>query len=246
MKSKLFSVFDPKRETNKEFSGDMVFVTSLPEQAVLSLIKHTAAFGLAHTTVERRKVAELAADDSSLPLKDADRCLRMMYFIARNMLPGEDAEKDEPEDLAADLVKLGVIPSDKAQFTQQWLARVRDFALSALNIAQRKSSSADSALPTLASIDVVVDFRGVFDHEFNALKEPAATYSPKCIGVEPVAVFRLQLKDAPYDSICFQTDRRSLKLLQDYLLSAEKEINATAKFLNLRPATGETEHARTN
>jgi hypothetical protein len=246
VKSKLFSVFDPKQETNKEFCGDVAFVSSTPEKAVLTIVKHTAAFGLAPTTFERRKVAELAATESELPPKDAARCLRMFYFIARNMLPGEDAEEDSAQALAADLMELGIILPEKAQFTENWLARVRDVAMSALSIAHRKSSSADTALPTLASIDVAVDFRGVFDHEFDALKEKVTSYSPKCIGVEPVAVFRLRLSHAPQENVCFQTDRRSLRLLQDYLTSAEKELEAVAKFLNLKVATGEPEHAQTN
>jgi len=245
MKSELFSLVELNKESNKDFFNDIKLISGLPIEKVLSIAKHTIEYGIAPSSIERRKVSELAASECEVLPKEAAKCLRLFSFFADNMVPGEDAEHDSPLDLATDLSELGIITEDKIQYTEKWLSYVRDISLQTLKI-QRIYSTTNTGFPSLSSIGAVVDFRAVFDHDFNVQKENVATYSPKCIGMEPVVAISLKLNNTNDEIVCFHTDKRTLKLLQDILASAQKELDIATKFLNLKETDGDPENAKAN
>jgi len=193
MKTKFFSFWDPKAGDNEKFEIDVEFANILEPPLLTRLVDHVVDFALARTVAERRVVAQAAADKSGISPGQSARILATFTFLARTMLPGQDAADDEPHDLADDMVELKIIKPEKSQDTVEWLEALRAVSHSQLHRAVRLYDSALSTIPRIQASQIVIDIRAVFDHTFDPLKDNLDSYESSCIGVEPVSYTHLTL-----------------------------------------------------
>ena len=235
MKSKLFSVHDFAQ--NDDFIKDLTKLVRLPEEAIKRLAAHVSEAMLTETGVEESTVLKQASEDLGVPRSDLDQAVGVSKYLITKFLPSGDVEGDDPADLVADIKESIEVPAEKEQCLIDYLAELAQWSRETWHEVSRRRRSARTAIPVVRGVSSGVDFRAVFDTQFKT-GDDLDSYAPKCLGTIAVGIVEIRVTGGPREeSLCFQVDERSLRLLIEHLIALQKEMQVAQDCLNLKEAT---------
>jgi hypothetical protein len=230
-KSKLFSKLDMTRDEN--FGKDLRVLLSLTESAIAHLAGHAAKVWLARGDEETDMASDEASTKLKVPRAQLDHALRLSSFLLSKFLKDGEGYGDKPENIVSDLETNFEISFEEKRGAL--LTLVKDLK----NLAEQKGDMkvrqryALRSLPVLEVISTSADYRLVFDKKFGVTSE-ISSYQPKCLDAVPVAIIQLVFDSGPTKNVFFQADRRSLRLLIDYLRAVDRELDIGQRLLDVK------------
>lgn len=158
-----------------------------------------------------------------LDTKEFNALLRVSTFLLREM-----GENDSAEDIADDLATLRLVGAEEINrlmplingLVHEWKQNFRDVQLA--------YATQHAVLPVPADVSTVVDLRAVVPKRFTP-GDDARTYSPVVAKLVPIAITRIRFDDD--ESVVFQMDYRTLRILAAAFLAAEKEMKELTVFV---------------
>ena len=232
MRSKLFSKRD--LTSSDAFVKDIGKLLGLSEEALKRLAPHACHAMVAPTEIEESKVRDQASEELVVPRRDLDQAIDVSGFFLKQFMPSGDAETDAPGDIVADMEQVFQAPPEKREVLIQYLAHLKDWSESRGHRLLERRRSTRVAAPFVRGISAGVDFRAVFDRHFHSGDDIDA-YSPTCLGTVPLGLVEIRLTGGARDeSVYFQVDKRSLRLLVEHLVALEKEMQVAEGSLNLK------------
>ncbi len=235
MKSKLFSVFDVSE--NEEFAKHLKVLVSLPSDVFKRLADDTSQVWLAPSKKETRVVIEDVAKEVKLPSSTLNTAFSMSQYFLRQFLGPEKAAEDTPQAIVEDLKELNLISSEEEDKLLPLLVQLEKLVVNNLDLENLKKQTWQSSSPCVNAIDAAINYRPVFSESFE-VDSNLEDFEPKCLGIVSVATITLGFDGGPVEQICFQADKRSLKILIDNLRSLEKEFQIADKYLRLKLPEG--------
>lgn len=220
MKSTLFQ----KTPINKEaITKDITKLLSLSQGVRESLPRIAADLASADIAKEQDEILEEAS--SRLEIDQAiilDNMGLVKFFLSMLTPDGEYAE-DSMEDIADDLVELGVSDEKEKNQLISVLDNIRNIAQTIYFDVQQRSNYEKGCFPSLKSFTSTVEHRAVFDATYKHGK--IDKYNPKCVNLIPIANIRLRFtEDSNINAVSFQITPSHLNWLINNLSALQKEI----------------------
>jgi hypothetical protein len=235
MESKLFSVFDVSE--SKEFPKNLKVLVSLPNSVLKRFAGDTARFWLAPSKKETRVVIEDVAKEVELPFSTLYTAFSISEYFLKQFLNPEKAVEDTPQALVKDLKGLNVISSEEGDKLLPLLLQLEELAVGNLVLENLKKQAWQSSGPCFIAIDAAINYRPVFSDSFD-VDSNLEDFEPKCLGIVSVATITLGFDGGPIKEVCFQADKRGLKIFIDNLRALEKEFQIADKYLRLKSTEG--------
>ena len=217
MRTSIFSQFANLR---KDFSEDFSTLWELPDKHRLALIGYVSQIAKTTTTDDKKKLMEAAALDIGGDIPNLLRSMQVLTFVSSQW----DPMHDTPENFLKDLEELELIPEEKSdearKFLQGFFHEIqRD------NLRRLQKMYANSLMPSLEGISTLVDFRAVFDKLYH-LGDDLDSYHPKCVDLTPVVLIKIVRDSGVPQTIVFQCEPESVKLMIGQLQSALRCLDA--------------------
>lgn len=229
MKSNLFSKNDLMRVEN--FQKDIKALVELQPEVLVELPKYALDSLATFTTLQEESAREKASEMLNIPLAKLSHSIDLSEFFMRQFITDGDAEDDQPEDIAADIVELLECDKGKKEHLIKYFERLKHLSKEKVDLLILRRRYAHAVLPTLKSHKTVVEFRAVFDKEFKT-ELTIDEYKPNCLGTVPIGLIKLNLSGGTVEDISFQTDKNSLHGLINQLLALEKQMNIAESHFN--------------
>lgn len=231
MKSLFFRSFDPNREGNKTFVGDLRSLMALPPERRSQLASAEIEKRLLLTEEEKRQY-----EDRLFKLFDAAQEIdaRAGAAVLSNycdwLSRHPDWIEDSPEAQADDLVDLGLIDASQsrgyAEIARDLLTLAKDKLLPAL----LRKRTERGVLPSLSSLGVTVEMRALVDPLYKWPEVPT-DYSPKIRDLVPVV--SLSLGATGREAKFFvQLSEGELSYLLSNLEAARKDLAALKSYVD--------------
>lgn len=222
MKSQLF---ENNPTPTEELANDLKRIAALKDLPAICIRLPAVASRFAQAPNRRGEAEALEElrDAFSLAANEVNALLRVSVFVLREM-----AETDTAEDIANDLRTLRLVDEDE-------IARLGGL-LKGLVVEWKQTygdirnvyATQQAVVPTPVGVSTVVDLRAVIPGGFK-IGDDLHTYKPRVATLVPVAITNIRFDDG--ESVVFQMDVRTLRILVDELQAAEKEMVETMSFV---------------
>ncbi len=230
MKSHFFSTFDITRD--EDLCKDIAEFVNIPEDTLRLFAEKYESFDILPSSKEKRDWLESLLHDH--PDSDPGKMQHVadvFSFFCTSFREEALAKNDSPSLLVDDLIDSHLL-DDGLRTLMVDLLSILHSKVVAIDKERRKSSHNDKCIPWIRAVDVAVDFRAVFESDFEFTDDPEA-FVTKCEGVSPLAVVSLTLSKGNKDRLLFQADKRSLLILINYLKVAIKQMEMGQEFLGI-------------
>lgn len=214
------SLFGSFADLPKEFQEDFLAVWKIEPKHRLELIPHIVQIYQAETTGGARSALEDAATGIPGDKQVLLRALKALYFVYKTW----DILLDSPDQFLADLVDLGLLPSDSdpsaKHFLVEFLGQIQKD-----NERRLGRSFAQSVVPNYIGAEAVVDFRAVIAKPFGLRGlSDIEKYEPACIALVPVVL--MKIKRDVGDPVVLQFEEKDLEAMTKILRAAQKDLAA--------------------
>lgn len=237
MKSNLCSKNDMAREDSLKkdtFKRDLENLLAVTETSMSTFMAFTRERLLPKTESDSeieelgRKTAEQLGIDRNVLSHAYDIAL----WFASHFAPEHDAETDDPSAIADDLIQLELANANSHSQLSKILTGIKTIVQNDLLIDIRKRATYGKCAPRITNLVTSVTFHAVFEKEMK-FGDSSSDYKPKCLGVVPVVLVKLETARAEEPPILFECDTRMLAQLRHLLIGVETEITAAKAKLSL-------------
>jgi hypothetical protein len=223
MKSKLFT---NNLTLGKDFAEDISTIASLeiPPNVLPLIPKTVSKYFLAKDSETEAETLDSIRAKWNVSSRELNVIISIGGFLLKNL-----GREDTTEDLMEDLKTLNLIEKEKLPKLRPFIESFVSEFKSSFSTYGLAASIQRAALKTISELNHCLDFRVVILNSPD-IGESIENYKPNINGLAPVVVFSLRLRndDQP---IIFQMDRYSLKIFQDQLAVAKKELDEAVKFI---------------
>jgi hypothetical protein len=223
MKSKLFT---NNLTLGKDFTEDISTIASLeiPPNIMPLIPKTVSKFYLAKDAETEAETLDSIRAKWNVSLRELNVIIGIGGFLLKNL-----GREDTSEDIMEDLKTLNLIEKEKLTKLRPFIDSFVSEYKSSFSIYGLAASIQRAALKTIRGVNHWLDLRVVILNSPD-IGESIENYKPNINGLAPVVVFSLRLRndDQP---IIFQMDRYALKIFQDELAVAKKELDESVKFI---------------
>lgn len=225
------SVFRDFADFAEDFTRDLQALWSLTPEQRRQLIPHVIQAHEVHTNLDVNKIVEDVVARVGGEPAGVLRAFKVLQFFYQQWNPVQDTA----DAFIADLKDLALLPPTEAAPAVEFLAEFMSAVQSDTN-RRLERMYASSVLPNFSSVTAVVDLRPYFNAPFGSQNADIESYQPICLGVTPVIVVKLKRDSGLPLEFAFQCERTGLKMLIDTLRAAEKDLAASAAFMENRDA----------
>lgn len=232
MKSKLFSRFDIKAESNKDFVGDLTYTLTLKEEILSICLTAIGKFLFEQIPLEQEQILDQVERDTKLPRIQFSKAMTVMAIFLK-ALSEPETQNDTPADWAADLQELKIIdPKDKLAVFMKMAESIHSESVSFREALMRRKYTA-GVLPMLESFRHSVELRAIQEkeHEWGSNIE---RYKPHIIGMVPIVSITIKTDVNQNNRFYFQIRGDQIELLIDELRAAKSEIDLLKQYKNTK------------
>jgi len=227
MATKLQSrLFREAASLKKEFFEHLSVVWNLSPPKQAKLLKHLPKIVQSSTTREEHISEEKAVKAVGGDAMKASQAVNVLGYIAAQW----DPFRDSVDDVLKDVQELGLFPDDatKKDAAEDFLRKYFTF-LEEDSGRRKKRAFASGTLPSLRSVEAIIDYRVVVDSEFDWQKDNPAKYQPSCSTTVPVIIVRITRDEG--DSLIFQCKPEELEMLVRQFQATLKEYQKSKNLL---------------
>lgn len=231
MKSKLFSRFDIKAESNKDFAADLIYTLTLEEEALSTCLKAVGKVLFGQVPLEKEQIIDQIERDTKLPRIKFAKVMTVMALFLRTLSEPE-TQDDTPADWAADLQELGLIDAedkDKQAVFMKMAKSIQSESTSFHDMFTRRRYAA-GVLPMLESFSHSVELRAIQERKYK-WGDNIDKYKPSTIGTVPIVSINIFTDVSQNNRFYFQIKEDDIELLIDELRAAKIEIDLLNQYL---------------
>jgi len=190
------------------------------------LLKHLPKIVQSSTAQERQILEQDAVKALGGDATKASQTIRVLEFFAAQWNPFRDSVND----VLKDVQKLGLFPDDatKRNAAENFLRKYFKF-LEEDSGRRKKKVFAGGTLPSLRSVDAIIDYRVVVDSNFDWQKDNPAKYQPSCSTTVPVIIVRITRDEG--DPLIFQCEPEEIEMLIRQFQATLKEYQKSKNLL---------------
>ncbi|MFZ2961199.1 MAG: hypothetical protein WA705_30330 [Candidatus Ozemobacteraceae bacterium] len=226
MKSKLFC--GQNYLGNPNFQRDIAILKEATPENLRKLPKIALKALLTNNHNERLIVRTELHEELMVSEKEASSYLDIAEFFIRAFSDGGEAFEDNPEEILEDLINELGFSESKREFFREFLGNSRNLGRTQGSEILLKRAHSLAVLPSVAAISSEIDIRVLFSDSYNG-QMPVLNFSPKPIGIIPLALISLTLSGSNQSSIVFQADLRTLDAIIDHFKGIKKQISEAEK-----------------
>ncbi len=228
MKSNLFSLYRRLLGT-ENFRADLEAVIRLPGDALTDSLAYVQDLYLSTHSRDTQRLTDEAADKLNIKRGDANSLRRVAGFLLAQLTEKGEAKADSVSDIVSDISDAIELSDDEARSLTTWIDGLQSLADEKVLYHRNYIRAAHQGAPFLIRLGTTVDFRAVFDEEYDDLDVSIEAYAPKCLGVVPITVVQLRLDTGPIEELQFEMDMATLDRVIDDLLAVKIQIESASK-----------------
>lgn len=228
MKSNLFSEHRLLL-TTESFLSDLQVVVHLSEDVLRDSLAHVQDLYLSMHSRDMRRETQKVAGKLDIRRSDANSLRRISSFFLAQLTDKGAAKADSVSDIISDISDTIELSDDEARSLTTWINGLLSLADDKIRNHRRFIRAAHKGAPFLIRFGTTVDFRAVFDEDYEDTEVSIETYEPKCLGVVPITVVQLKMDTGPIEDLQFEMDMATLDRVIDDLLAVKIQIESASK-----------------
>jgi len=222
MKSELFR---DNPTPSHELAKDLLMIAGLQNLEAMSgsLASAISRYLQAPTSKEESEALQGLREQFHLSSEHFEALFKVCTFLMREM--GDD---DSAEGICDDLNTLGLASGKMLGGLAPFVRALVEEHKRSFGAIRKVYATQHAILKVPTAVTSVVDLRVVIHKGFKPGDDPNR-YEPSIATLVPVAIMRLRFDDD--DTVVFQMDYRTLRLIVATLVSAEKEMDEARRFV---------------